>query len=210
MDGERHASWDQQKEERLKGPPKWLKVGPGFSKIIRGARSSVAALAASLQDAGSVARGPEFCLLYELVESLNYIVHGSVCKEHIDDLSLCVTEQKRHQLCSGRDRHRGAGAGRRAEAGSLAVQKKSFTHKRDFVLQSDHQPTPERNRKRSFAIQPRRDGFGGGGHTQKVARRAKQVHRLCKLHRAVQKLTMTGVHNVESSGRTAQGACAGK
>ena len=71
--------------------PRCLQVGNGHSDIIIGCASSI--LAGCLQSC-SWARG----LLFELVKTLGYVVPGSVCEEHIDDLSQFVTNTSRIQL----------------------------------------------------------------------------------------------------------------
>ena len=70
--------------------PRCLQVGNGYSDIINGCASSI--LAGCLQSC-SWARG----LLFELVQALGYVVSGSVCEEHIDDLSQLVTNTSRIQ-----------------------------------------------------------------------------------------------------------------
>ena len=62
-----------------------------YSNIIMGCASSI--LAGCLQSC-SWARG----LLFEFVQALWYVVPGSVCEEHIDDLSHFVTNKSRMQL----------------------------------------------------------------------------------------------------------------
>ena len=71
--------------------PRCLQVGNSYSNIIMGCASSI--LAGRLQSC-SGARG----LLFELVQALVYVVPGSVCEEHIDDLSQFVTNTSRIQL----------------------------------------------------------------------------------------------------------------
>ena len=71
--------------------PRCVQVGNGYSDIINGCVSSI--LAGGLQSC-SWARG----LLFELVQALEYVVPGSVCEEHIDDLSQFVTNTYRMQL----------------------------------------------------------------------------------------------------------------
>ena len=71
--------------------PRCLQVGNGYSDVITGCASSI--WAGSLQSC-SWARG----LLFELVQSLGYVVLGSVCEEHILDLSKFVTHTSRMQL----------------------------------------------------------------------------------------------------------------
>ena len=58
--------------------PRCLQVGNSYSNIIMGCASI---LAGCLQSC-SWARG----LLFEFVQALGYVVPGSVCEEHIDDL----------------------------------------------------------------------------------------------------------------------------
>ena len=71
--------------------PRCLQVGNEYSDIIHGCASSI--LAGCLQSC-SWARG----LLFELMQALGYVVLGSVCEEHIDDLSQFVTITSRMQL----------------------------------------------------------------------------------------------------------------
>ena len=71
--------------------PRFLQVGNRYSDIIAGCASSI--LAGCLQSC-SWARG----LLFEFVQALKYVVPGSVCEEHIDDLSQFVTNTSRIQL----------------------------------------------------------------------------------------------------------------
>ena len=71
--------------------PRCLQVGNGYSDIINGCASSI--LAGCLQSC-SWARG----LLFELVQALGYVAPGSVCEEHIDDLSQFVTNTSHIQL----------------------------------------------------------------------------------------------------------------
>ena len=49
------------------------------------------------QVVSKAARGP-WVLLFELVQSLGYVIRGSVCEEHIDDLSQFATSSSRIQL----------------------------------------------------------------------------------------------------------------
>ena len=71
--------------------PRCLQVGNKYSDIINGFAFSI--LAGCLQSC-SWARG----LLFELVHALGYVIPGSVCEEHIDDLSQFVTNTSRIQL----------------------------------------------------------------------------------------------------------------
>ena len=71
--------------------PRCLQVGNGYSDIINGCASSI--LAGWLQSC-SWARG----FLFELAQALGYVFPGSVCDEHIDDLSQFVTNTSRIQL----------------------------------------------------------------------------------------------------------------
>ena len=71
--------------------PRCLQVGNGYSDIINGCASSI--LAGCLQSCSWAKRPP-----FELVQALGYVVPGSVCEEHIDDLSHFVTNTSRIQL----------------------------------------------------------------------------------------------------------------
>ncbi len=64
--------------------PRVLRAGPSFSTAIVGTRRSIIA---GCQQSVSWARA----LLLEFVERLGYVVPGSVCFEHVDDLSQVVT-----------------------------------------------------------------------------------------------------------------------
>ena len=71
--------------------PRCLQVRNGLSDVVTGCASGI--LAGCLQSC-SWARG----LLFELVQSLEYVIPGSVCEEHIDDLSQFSTRSSRIQL----------------------------------------------------------------------------------------------------------------
>ena len=71
--------------------PRCLQVGNSYSNIITCCASSI--LAGCLQSC-SWATG----LLFEFVQALGYVVPGSVCEEHIDDLSHFVAIKSRMQL----------------------------------------------------------------------------------------------------------------
>ena len=71
--------------------PRCLQVGNGFSDVITGCASSI--LAGCLQNCSS-ARG----LLFELVQSLAFVITRSVCEDHIDDLSQFATSSSGVQL----------------------------------------------------------------------------------------------------------------
>ena len=71
--------------------PRRLQVGNGLSDVVSACASSI--LAGCLQSC-SWARG----LLFELVQALGYVVPGSVCEEHIDDVSQFVMNTSRIQL----------------------------------------------------------------------------------------------------------------
>ena len=68
-----------------------LQVGNGYSDIINGCAPSI--LAGCLQSC-SWAGG----LLFEQVQAVGYVVPGSVCEEHVDDLPPFVTNTSRIQL----------------------------------------------------------------------------------------------------------------
>ena len=67
-----------------------LQVGNSFCDVITGCVSSI--LAGCLQSC-SWAKRP----LFELVESFGYVVPGSVCEKHMEDLSQFMTKTSRIQ-----------------------------------------------------------------------------------------------------------------
>ena len=69
-------------------------MSPNWQRL--SATSSQDAHPASWRDMSRVALGQE--LLFELVQYLQYVVPGSACKEHADDLSQLVTGTSRIQL----------------------------------------------------------------------------------------------------------------
>ena len=71
--------------------PRCLQVGNGLSDVVTGCASGI--LAGCLHSC-SWARG----LLFELVQSSGYVIPGSVCEEHIDDLSQFATSSSLTQL----------------------------------------------------------------------------------------------------------------
>ena len=76
--------------------PGCLQVGNGSSDVITDCASSI--LAGCVQCC-FWARG----LLFQLVQSLVYVVPGSVCEEHIDDLSQVVTNSSHDAAQIGKD-----------------------------------------------------------------------------------------------------------
>ena len=85
------------------------------------------------------ARGPE--VLFEFVQALGYVVPGSVCEEHIDDLSHFVTNKSRMQLFQD-----AAKIGRAVKVGNGRVGIDPFMHinasgKRQIPWEIDRQPS---------------------------------------------------------------------
>ena len=119
--------------------PHFLEVGSAFSNIISGRTSSI--LAECLRSCQLV-RG----LLYELVESLGYIVLGSVCEEHIDNKS---------QFCR---RQNVASTSSRTRPSSTSSSKSVLL---TSVISLDRL-IANQLRKIYSETQPRRNGFGSG------------------------------------------------
>ncbi len=71
--------------------PRILLVGPAASNPITGCKRSIVA---GCQQSVSWARG----LLFDFVQSLGYIMPGSICHEHVDDLSHVLTCKSKSHL----------------------------------------------------------------------------------------------------------------
>ena len=182
--------------------PRCLQVGNGYSDIINGCASSI------------LARGRG--ILFELVQALVFVVPGSVCEEHIDDLSQFVTNTSRIQLFQD-----AALIGKAVKEGTaklgLTLSGKSTLLANDKSLgklivghlgdegvpiclgtsATDLGIETAAGTKRCAADQWKRIWKG--------RRRAKRVNRLCKIN-SEQKLTMTSIQPVHVHGHTAQGA----
>ena len=190
--------------------PRCLQVGNRYSDIITGCVSSI--LAGCLQSC-SWARG----LLFEFVQALGYVVPGSVCEEHIDDLSHCVTNKSRMQLY-----HDAAKIGKAVKVGTaelgltssckstLLANDKSLGKLVVSHLGADGVPicfgAAATDLRIETAAGKRRCAASQLKRIWKGRRRAKRVKRLCKMNSEAQKLTMTGFHPVQIYGHTAQGA----
>ena len=175
-----------------------------------GCASSI--LAGCLQSC-SWARG----LLFEFIQALGYVVPGSVCEEHIDDLSNFVTNKSRMQLFQG-----AAEIGRAVQVGTaelgLTLSCKSTLLANDKSLgklivkhlETDGVPiclgTAATDLGIETAAGKRRCTASQWKRIWKGRRRAKRVNRLCKTNSEAQKLTKTGIHPVQIYGHTAQGA----
>ena len=189
--------------------PRCLQVGNGYSDIINGCASSI--LAGCLLSC-SWARG----LLFELVQALGYVVPGSVCEEHIDDLSQFVTNTSHIQLFQD-----AALIGKAVKEGTaklgLTLSGKST------LLANDKPPgklivgdigdegvpfclgTSATDLGIETAAVKRICAANQWKRIWKGRRRAKRVNRLCKINSEAQKLTITGIQPVQVYGHTAQG-----
>ena len=112
--------------------PRCLQVGKSYSNIIMGCASSI--LAGCFQSC-SWARG----LLFEFVQALGYVVPGSVCEEHIDDLSHFVTNKSRMQLF--RDAARIGRESRNGRVGIDLFMQINASGKRQIPCETDRQPS---------------------------------------------------------------------
>ena len=190
--------------------PRCLQVGNSYSNIITGCASSI--LAGCLQSC-SWARG----LLFEFVQALGYVVPGSVCEEHIDDLSHFVANKSRMQLFHDAARIGNAVKVGTAELGltlscksTLLANDKSLEKLIVSHLRTDGVPIGLGAAATDLGIETaagkRRCAACQWKRIWKGRRRAKRVNRLCKMNSEAQKLTMTGIHLVQIYGHTAQGA----
>ena len=190
--------------------PRCLQVGNSYSDSITGCASSI--LVGCLQSC-SWARG----LLFEFVPALGYVVHGSVCEEHIDDLSHFVTNKSRMQLF-----HDAAKIGKAVKVGTaelgltLSCKSTLLANDQSLVklivshLGADGTPiclgAAATDLGFETAAEKGRCAASQWKRIWKGKRRAKRVNRLCKMNSEAQKLTMTGIHPVQIYGHTAQGA----
>ena len=132
--------------------------------------------------------------MFELVQLLGHVVPGSVCEEHIDDLSQFVTSSSRVQLS-----HDAAQIGKDVRVGTarlgLTVSCKSALLANDNTLgklivghlEAESKTTVE---KRTCASNLWKRSWTG-------RRRAKRVNRPCKMNPDAQKLAMLGIHPVK-------------
>ena len=176
--------------------PRCIQVGNGYSDIINGCASSI--LSVCLQSC-SWARG----LWFELVRPLGYVVLGSVCKEHIDDLSQFVTNTCRIQLFQdaaliGKVVKEGT-----AELGltlscksTLLANDKSLGKLLVGHLGAEGVPVCLGTSATDLVIEAaevkRICAANQWKRMWKGRRRAKRVNRPCKINSEAQKLTMTG------------------
>ena len=158
------------------------------------------------------------CLLFELVQSSGYVIPGSVCEEHIDDLSQFATSSSLTQLLPD-----AAQIGRKlrdctASLG-LTLSCKSTILANDKSLEKlivGHIAAEGVHICREKAATvlgietaagKRRCASNRWKRIWKGRRRAKRVNRLCKMNPAAQKLRMTGINfSSSSSWSTAQEA----
>ena len=188
--------------------PRCLQVGNGFSDVITDRASSI--LAGCFQSC-SWAR----VLLFELVKSLEYVFLGSVCEEHIDDLSQFATSSSRIQQL--RDAAR---IGKEVRDGTaklgLTLSCKSTLLANDKSLGmlivahlvADGVPMCQGTAATDLGIETaagnRRCASNQWKRIWKGRRRAKRVYRLCRMNPAAQILTMTGIHPFQVHGHTAK------
>ena len=112
--------------------PRCLQVGDSYSNIIMGCACSI--LAGCLQSC-SWARGH----LFEFVQALGYEVSGSVCEEHIDDLSHFVTEQEPHATFPRRGEDRQGSESRNGRVGIDPFMQINASGKRQIPWEVDRQ-----------------------------------------------------------------------
>ena len=184
--------------------PRCLQVGYGFSDVISGCASSIFSRLS-----------PEWLLGQELVvrtdSSTGYAIPGSVCEEHIDDLSQFATSSSRIQLLRdavklGKKRLSAgtASLGRTLSCKStLLANDKSLEKLIVDHLAADGVPICQGTAATDPGIVTAA-GKKCASHQWtriwKGRRRAKRVHHLCKTNPVAQILTMTGVHLVQVYG----------
>ena len=186
--------------------PRCLQVGNGFSDVITGLASSI--LAGCFQSC-SWARE----VLFELVKSLGYVILGSVCEEHNDDLSQFATSSSRIQQLRdaariGKVRDGTAKLGLTLSCKStLLANDKSLGKLIVGHLVADGVPMCQGTAATDLGIETaagnRRCASNQWKSIWKGRRRAKRVCRLCRMNPAVQNLTMTGIHPFQVHGHTA-------
>ena len=136
-----------------------------------------------------------------------FVVPGSVCEEHVDDLSQFVTNASRMQLL-----HDAVLIGKTVKDGTaklgLTLSCKSTLLANDKSLGklivshpgAEGVPTVQEQQLPTWGAKLQWGSIWIG------RRRAKRVNRLCKTNPEAQKLTMTGIHLAQIYGHTAQGA----
>ena len=148
--------------------------------------------------------------------TLGYVVTGSVCEEHIDDLSQCVTNASRIRMFQD-----AALIGKAVKEGTAKLClnlscKSNAPGKRQIPGKADRWSSGDEGvpiclgtsatdlgietaagKRRCAANQWKRIGKADAG---------PRVNRLRKMNSEAQKLTMTGTHPVQIYGHTAQGA----
>ena len=155
--------------------------------------------------------------MFELVQSLVYVIRGSVCEEHIDDLSQFATSSSRIQLVQ-----HAAETGKEVRDGTaklgltlsckstLLANNKSLGKLIVGHLVADGVPMCQGTVATDLGIETaagkRRCASNQWKRIWKGRRRAKRVYRLCRTNPTAPKLTMTGIHPVQVYGHTAQGA----
>ena len=188
--------------------PRCLQVGNGYIDIINGCAFSI--LAGCLQSC-SWARG----LLFELFQALGYVVPGSVCEEHIDDLSHFVTNTSRMQLFQDAALIGKAEGTAKLDLtlsgkSTLLANDKSLGKLIVGHLGDEGVPICLGKSATDLGIETaagkRRCAANQWKRIWKGRRRAQRVNRLCKINSEAQQLTTTGIQLVQVYGHTAQGA----
>ena len=181
--------------------PRCLQVGNGDSDMVNGCASSI--LAGCLQSC-SWARG----LLFELVQALGFLVPGSVCEEHIDDLLHFVTNTSHMQLFQdvaliGKAVKEGTAKLGLTLSGisTLLANDKSLGKLIVGHLGDEDVPICLGTSATDLGIET-----AAANQWETHMERQTRVNRLCKISSEAQKLTMTGIHLVQIYGHTAQGA----
>ena len=145
-----------------------------------------------------------------LFQSLGYVISGSVCEEHIDDLSQFATCSSRIQLL-----HDAAQIGKKLRDGTVMLGL-PLTCKSTFLANDKSmeklivghlvaeglpicQGTAATDLGIETAARKRRCASNQWKRIGKIRRRAKRVNHLCKMNPAAQKLRMTGIHSSCSS-----------
>ncbi len=189
--------------------PRVISTGTSCSDVLEVASRSIIA---GCQQSVSWARA----LLHRFVETLGFVVHGSICFEHVGDLSQVVAVDSKPELLRA-----GLELGRRVRDGTRSLD---ICLSGKSVLLPAGDPTTERIaselRKEGVMIRTCRtaDDLGvgctaGRGRTTKTMKKrlntaavkASRIHRMAKVNKTAAKLAGPGVIPTQSCGHQAQG-----
>ena len=190
--------------------PRVLSVGPTISEPIVGCGRS---MIAGCQQSVSWARG----LMFDFVQSLGYILPGSVCSEHVDDLSHVLHTSSR-ALMYNKAIEVGQAVNKGIKELDLRLADKSVLTCNDkrlgaaiaTKLKSLEIPVSAVAAAEDLGIETaagaRRCAKAANKRVGKAAKRGKRTGQLARINSRAKALGLTGTHKQQCYGHTAQGA----